>query len=590
MSAIIVSAAWGLRRYARSAAVLVFVSGFAIGAAGPAIALGPALRLEPIASDGWGISWTSNVAEPNAGRAQALASLVEALTVSSACVMAAALLTVLSLSVARAGQRRSEIVVRRSVGASRRTLRGSAVVEGLALALSGAALGAGLAVTALRVLAAQWPGAAANATAWPPIVFTLGLGAIVVVGALFPLGFARHRTPGVDATSSPVPLLVPAVQLGLGLLGVIAGAQLAGRSWVAVPPPPSETGTLVSLTLRDSSPARRTARYQDLLRSLGPRFVVASLASPGTHLGLGTVDYITTQCGHCADGGLPNPWPSGRSTVHLVSADTFHAMGIRVLEGRAFTSGDEWRAARVAVVSRSLADKYFENGRAIGRRVRVGAPDSWYTVVGIVEDGRFDGVGAAAQPRLRVYLSAFQHPTRALELLVRAREGERVEALPAFITAALGEGVVGRSEPEQAVRAREADSARWFAVALRGLGAAAVVIALCGMMAVMRLWMRAAIPEIALRRAVGARRHHVLGRVLARTTLVLAGGTAIAWWLEPLLQELLRNAVPGVPAAGLTLAGAPLALLALATVGVAVTTAWHAVRVPPAALPGFADL
>jgi hypothetical protein len=566
----------------RAGVAVGLATAIGVVAAVPVLLIGPGLALAPIAFDGWGIAWTSLVEGPNVARAAALDGLVTILNAAAACAAVVALLTILALSIARGVERRGEIVVRRAVGASRRALRRAAIAQGTVLA--GAALIAGVAASAALMtrLRAAWPGSSGGFArlAAAPALVALALAAAVVLGALIPLVYARRRTPGTDATGRGVPLFVPAVQFGFGLLGVIGAAQLARAAGDDTAGMPAPTGRLFSVTALDSSARMRAVRYAAVLDTLhrDRRVALASLASPGTHVGLGTVDYITAECGHCFDGGLPAPWHVVRAANHIVSADTFQALGLRVVEGRGIADADRGGAAPVAVVSRWLAQHDFEGGQAIGRRVRVGPLEAWYTVVGVVDDGTFDGVGASAQPRRRVYLSALQHPARTLELLVRPAD----HAPDAFVESA--------GESEQAVRERETAAARWFATALRWEGRATMVIALLGLVAVLRLWLRGAIPEIALRRSVGARRVHVLGRVLARALLITAGGIAIAWWLEPLSTELLGRAVPGLPAGGLALVPESLLALAALALMMAVATAWRAARSAPAALPGFTDL
>lgn len=569
-----------LRRDAGSAAALVAAVALTVAVAAPSLWFVGRLELPPVHGGGWDAAWSSLASGPDAARARALHGLTAVLAAATIALLAVALLTVAALSVARAAQRRGDLLVRRVVGASRRALTVAALVEGVLL--GGTALAGGLivAVVVVRWAPGVWPGdVGAGGLAWA-LLATGGIVVCVLVGALFPLVFARRRTPGADAGPAGVPLFVPAVQFGLGLIALIAGAQL-GEHGVA-PTRADGDGVLLSVKAGDSLASARAARYAALLRELrrDTTVAVASLASHGTLLGLGMTDMITTDCGNCSQGGIRMPLRAVAATSHLATADTFRAIGLRVLEGRALADGDSWHAPRVAVVSSTLAANYFDGGRALGRHVRVGAPDAWYTVVGVVDDGVFAGVGASTQPRSRVYLSALQHPAGALELLVRP-----LGATPARAGGPMGDGV-----PERELLASETGARRWFSGAIRLHGWAALVVGLLGMVAVMRLWVRGAIPELALRRAVGARRRHVLGRVALRALLVAAGGTAIGWWLAPLGSELLQRALPEVPRDALGLVGVPLAVLLAATLVAAIGPAWAAARASPAAPPGFPDL
>jgi ABC-type antimicrobial peptide transport system permease subunit len=125
------------------------------------------------------------------------------------------------------------------------------------------------------------------------------------------------------------------------------------------------------------------------------------------------------------------------------------------------------------------------------------------------------------------------------------------------------------------MRAREAGAARWFATILTYAGWGGLVLAVIGMVAVMRLWIAGAVPELALRRAVGARRRHVLGRVALRALAVIGGGAALTWWLEPVAAAALAQAVPGLPAGAPALVAGPFVILTVATLAAVAGPAWR---------------
>jgi hypothetical protein len=505
------------------------------------------------------------------------------------CVLVVSALTVVSLSVARAVERRPEIVVRRAVGASRRALAGAAVAEGVAIA--GAALVAGGVATVLTTtaLSRAWPETMQIVGAGLPWVM-IGLSGAVILGALLLVGFARPRMPGSDAGARGVPLLVPAAQFAVALVGVLAGMRLARLT----PEPAaiaSGGGNGVVLPLTFGEAGHDAPALDATLRRLrsDSTITLVSLSSPGTLIGLGQVDVVTTECGRCYQGGIATPLRVVQATNHLASADTFRALNLRALAGRGLTDADGWGAARVAVVNRYLAERAFEGGRAVGRQVRVGGPDDWYRVVGIVEDGRWDAIGAGATPRARVYLSVWQHAARELELLVRSRDGAGGGSSRA--AGALGPtAAVGRLTAEQDRRAREAGAARWFGGVLTYQGWGALVLALIGMIAVMRLWIRGVQPDLAVRRMVGARRRHVLGRVGVRALAVVGGGAALTWWLEPVAVAGLARAVTDLPAVSLSFVAGPVVLLVVATLAAVAGPAWRTARAAPASLPAVGDL
>ena len=131
------------------------------------------------------------------------------------------------------------------------------------------------------------------------------------------------------------------------------------------------------------------------------------------------------------------------------------------------------------------------------------------------------------------------------------------------------------------VTAAQAAPALWFGRLLLGEGLAAFAIAILGTFAVMRMWVRAALPELAVRRAVGARRRHVIGFVLARAVAVAVAGVVLGRWLGLVVSGVLPTVLTGVPSA--RIAEPALALLIAALAG-ALIPAWQAARASPAVL------
>jgi predicted permease len=79
--------------------------------------------------------------------------------------------------------------------------------------------------------------------------------------------------------------------------------------------------------------------------------------------------------------------PTGRMTsATYVSPDFFRAMRIPLRAGRVFDSRDTKDSAGVAIVSDTFARQYFDDGRAVGHRVRFGGLDREREIVGVVGD------------------------------------------------------------------------------------------------------------------------------------------------------------------------------------------------------------
>lgn len=67
----------------------------------------------------------------------------------------------------------------------------------------------------------------------------------------------------------------------------------------------------------------------------------------------------------------------------------FATMGIKVTHGRGFTDGDDRDAPPVAIVSESVARRYWPGQNPIGKRLQFTPQFPWATVVGVAAEARY---------------------------------------------------------------------------------------------------------------------------------------------------------------------------------------------------------
>lgn len=536
--------------------------------------------------------WGALARSPDAIRAAAVASLSHLLIGIAAGVVAVTWLTALALSTARASARAGETVIRRAVGASRWQILGASLLEGGFVAAAALVVGGATGLAAARAALGLWPGTVGPAAPVAGAAAVAATLAGLAIGALLPLAFARRDAALVNAEEASLALAVPAVQLGLSLTVLVAGSLLGARArapaGAAAAP---RDGQVYELTALDRAPEARAAAYAALLRRLAgePSVEAASLTSRGATVGLGPEDVVASDCGNCRWGGLPLPWHTFFAIHHLVSADSFRALGLRVVAGRALSDADGWGAPRVAVVSRSLANLHFEPNGAVGRAIRVGhGSDELYTVVGVVADRAPAGFGGGSEPPDVVYLSVLQHPAAAVELLVRPRvPGAAGAAVARALHGALGPRLAGLTRTTEAgLLAAEAAPLGWFGRLLGAVGGAMVAVATLGAFAVMWLWVASLLRELGVRRAVGARRRDLLAFVLWRAAFVAAAGVAFGLWVGTMAWDALGAVVAGLPAWDPHAVLRYGALLVAATLAGALVPALQASRRSPVGLLG----
>ena len=116
--------------------------------------------------------------------------------------------------------------------------------------------------------------------------------------------------------------------------------------------------------------------------------------------------------------GRPAPQASETPAADLqtISGDYFSVLKVPLVAGRFFTEADNATAARVAIISRTMANRFWPASDSLGQRFKFGAADStepWMTVVGVVGDARQNWWNPATfpviyQPYLQSSRSSFR--------------------------------------------------------------------------------------------------------------------------------------------------------------------------------------
>src|SRR6185437_8890842 len=145
------TARWAVRAYPGSTALLAGASAVTVGVTLPTLALGAGrLALPPATDPGLPFGFSTFAGTPATIQAQGIDAIAGLLVALGIAALAVGIVTAGSLAVGRAAGRRSEISVRRAVGAARSSLRLSGFVEGVLLALGAIGVGLVPAVAAAR--------------------------------------------------------------------------------------------------------------------------------------------------------------------------------------------------------------------------------------------------------------------------------------------------------------------------------------------------------------------------------------------------------------------------------------------------------
>jgi putative ABC transport system permease protein len=499
-----------------------------------------------------------------------------------------------NLLLAQATVRQKELAVRAALGATRVKLARQFVTENVLLALIAGALGVVFALWGVDLLISLNPGSLPRANEIGvdarALGFTLGLALLVaVVLGLAPVAQLSQndlhnnlkdggRGQAGNAMSNRLRSALVITQVALTLV-LLTGAGLLGKSFYRLlqvdPGFRAESAIITDLSLPDYTGPDRLPQllqsYRRLMQGSAPErisepaefeefrkrhwlFYQQLLDGIGQLPGVVAVGGIN---GVPMDGGRGdgtfwldgNPANTGYADYRVASTGYFAAVGIPLVRGRDFDESDRPDAPHVAIISQSLARKYWPNEDPIGKRIQFGNMDGdlrLLHIVGVVGDVRGYGLDANAEPT--VYANALQRPPRSdLSIVVRAQSD------PATLTPALRQTVRSLNSELpvnfrtlQQIFSSSFDQRRFSLVIFAAFAAVALALAVMGIYGVMAYAVAERTRELAIRISLGAQTGDVLRLImggglrlaLAGVVLGLAGAFALTRMIAALLYEV----------------------------------------------------
>jgi putative ABC transport system permease protein len=489
-----------------------------------------------------------------------------------ALVLLLACANVAHLFLARALDRDRELAIRVALGGAPARLLRLLVLECGVVAVAGAALGIAFAAWSVPLIQSVDPGLLPgwrDATLdWRVLAFALALMVPVtficgVLPALRAVGLDRpialsgaggRLTAGRERGRVRRALIVAEVALSVVLL-VAAGLHLRSLVRLQQVDPGFDAERVLAATVFLSGSAPRTdaqeiSFFDRVIERLARRQGVASVGAVTT-LPMNPVG-IDYDLPFSADGNPP-PASAERQEVdfRVVAGDYFRALGVPVTRGRGFDATDREDAARVVVVNRTLAGRFFPGENPVGRRVWVGGGIGPSTVVGVVGDVRHRSL--AARPRSELYVPFRQYPHGGMTIVVRA-QGD-----PALLARTVKNEIyaVDPSQPLNSLVTLpellhgSVSPQRFTLLLLGGFASLALVLAAVGVYGVIAYAVSQRTREIGIRMALGAASREIRQAVIRPAVGLAAIGVALglvaAWLLGRVLAPELYEVSPHDP-------------------------------------------
>ena len=517
-------------------------------------------------------------------------------------VLLIACVNVSHLLVARALARRRELAIRASLGAARGRILRHVLAEGILFVAAGVAAAVPIGYAGVRVLAASLPAemprpVGINADARMILFATVAVAAAALLVGLVPALRASRidlasqladtqRTGAGRGTRWTSNVLV-AAQMALAVVLVVT-ASLLVRSLANLSAISPGFAADHVLSVRISPPqyrfkdvAARNDLYATILErtAAGPGVTAVAVTDrlPFSGEVFGSVFVIE---------GRPNPATTGEWPMADVSATVspgyFGALGVAVTAGRPFNAEDTSTSQRVAIVSETLARRYWPGEQVVGRRFTFpGDVAGMRTIVGVVADVKWERVTDDAKGSLFVPLA--QGSPASMRLVVRAGADANAtfEHLRSVVRSVDRDTPVDQMRTLDALVAASVEQPRFAATLLSGFAIAGLLLGAIGIFGTISDHVTQRRREIGVRMALGARRPDVVRTVLGGTFLVVSAGAAVGIALAAGVTHLFGALLFGVEPTDAVTFVTSLAVLMLTAIAAAYAPARRAASIDP---------
>ena len=501
-------------------------------------------------------------------------------------VLLIACANVAGLLMARVTARYREVAVRMALGASRWRLIRQLLTESVILSVLSGLLGLLFAYGGIKLLVSLTPAEVPRlheiGLHVPVFLWTLAIS--IVTGVLFGLAPAVQaskpdlnkalkessgRNPGSFQGNGLRNLLVVS-EVAVALL-LLVGAGLMTKSFVRLQQvnPGFDATNLLSMNL--ALPTQKYRRQQT--NAFYDRLLERVRNLPGVKSVAGIDPLPLSNSNVMAPfviEGAPVVALADRPEVGVraITPDYFQTMSIPILQGRSFTEQDRENTPNVLIVNEALANRYWPNQNAVGKRLSFAedpGKQAWEEIVGVVGNVKHKDLETEAKPE--VYYPYQQSPSNFMSLVVRTTS-DPASMIPAIRSQVLS---VDKDQPVSDIMtmeqrlAKSVASSRFVMLLLSTFSILALGLAAVGIYGVMAYLVTERTQEIGVRMALGAQKRDVLKLVVRKGMALAVIGAAIGLVASLALTRLMRSLLFEVtPTDWLTFVIASIVLLTVA--------------------------
>jgi predicted permease len=513
-------------------------------------------------------------------------------------VLLIACANVANLVLARSSGRQRELAIRQAIGAGRGRIARQLLTESAVLGLLGGSVGLLLAFGGLlwfvKVLPPGIPRIDEVGVDTWVLGFTLAASTLtgLAFGAIPALRSSRSIPPsdleaggrGASAYAARAAALLVASEVASAVV-LLVGAGLLIRSLTSLVAVDPGFRTERILTARITPPENRYADsartrlfYEEVLTRVGALPGVEAVEAVS---GLPLSGDMASFAFETEDNPSGPREPAPSTAERLITSGYLDAMDIPLLKGRPLTDADGAQAPRVALVNEAMAREHWPGEDPLGKRFKEVWLEEWTTVVGVVRDVKYAGLGIRVGSE--IYRPFRQRPARDMSLVIRTSDEASTLAPSLREAVASVDATVPASQIRTAndLVSRSVAAPCFTTLLLATLAGVSLALAAVGIYGLLSYVVSRRTREIGIRMALGAGRGDVLRMVLRQALAPACAGTVIGIAGALAVTRVLDGLLFGVSATdGITFAVVPV-LLVLVALLAAYLPASRATRVEP---------